>query len=557
MAELQRFHFHAGDLPVEEDGRAVLRGIPGGPEGVELGFNSDEDAARYHLSRLLAADDRPVLRSITAPERAERVPDLRLQSTQDLKQTNTTLVTFSQTQDDIPIFAAKAVCELDRNRNLVSASGRVGSVTGVSGFPTVSHEQARRAIADLAGEDPGEIAPGVLNYFEDEQTGWHLVFVFDKVPVAPPQMREHAEGHGMGRSPRTRRPRVTYLVDAHSAEVVFYFSDNPLLAVPLPVPVKGSGVGEDGGTVELWGEDVAGRFQLSDPLRDIKTYDLAFGDIDSAVLTDPFAADGAQLGDSYRGLISAHTNATKVYDFINGVLLRRGIDGLGMDLVNVVNVTYAADEPPPTWHNAVWWDDRMWYGQAPGEDGATLVSFSKHLDVIAHELTHGITQYTADLVYKDQSGALNESFSDIFGIIVKNWSHPDGGDVGSWDWQLGRGLGAGGGALRDLSDPASTGDPAHMDDYVQTPFDEGGVHTNSNIHNKAAHNVLTSGEFTPREVSYLYYLALTRLGRMDGFDAALEALVAVAMTYYGGDPVERDAKVAALRRAYAEVGIAG
>ena len=194
----------------------------------------------------------------------------------------------------------------------------------------------------------------MLNYYEDEGTGWHLVFVFDRVPVAPPQMREHAKGHGMGGSPRSRRPLVTYLVDAHSAEVLFYFSDTPLLAAPLPVPVKGSGVGEDGGTVELWGEDVAGRFLLSDPLRDIKTYDLALGDLDSAVLADPYACDKAHLGDGCRGLISAHANATKVYDFINGVLLRRGINGLGMDLVNVVNVTYAADEPPPAWHNAVW-----------------------------------------------------------------------------------------------------------------------------------------------------------------------------------------------------------
>ena len=69
MAELERFHFHAGDLPVEEDGQAALRGIRGGPDaaGVEVGFNSDEDAARYHLSRLLAADDRPGLRTITLP----------------------------------------------------------------------------------------------------------------------------------------------------------------------------------------------------------------------------------------------------------------------------------------------------------------------------------------------------------------------------------------------------------------------------------------------------------------------------------------------------------
>jgi bacillolysin/neutral peptidase B len=204
----------------------------------------------------------------------------------------------------------------------------------------------------------------------------------------------------------------------------------------------------------------------------------------------------------------------------------------------------------------------MWYGQMPGT-GADLVSFSQYLDVIAHELSHGLTQYTADLVYRDQSGALNESFSDIFGIIIKNWdaTDPDGGDTSTWDWKLGNGIAPGGGALRDLSDPASTGDPAHMDDYVVTVLDSGGVHTNSNIHNKAAYNVLTATDesgatvFTPREVAYLYYLGLTRLGRTDGFDDALQALVDVAMTYYRGDPQERDRKVAALRDAYAKVGI--
>jgi bacillolysin len=562
MAELQRFHFHAGDTPVEDAGRAALRGVRGAREaaGAPAGFHSDEAAARYHLSHLLAGDDRPGLRSITSPERAERVPDLRLQSTQDLPQTNTRLVTFTQTKDNIPIFASKAVCEIDEQRALVSASGRVGRVKDVSPFPSVSQEEALRAIADFAGSDPGEIAPGVLNFYEDEETGWHLVFVFDRVPVAPKEMREHAKGHGLGSSPRSRNPLVTYLVDAHSGKVVFHFSDSPLLAAPLPVPTTVTGIGEDGGAVEIWGELVEDRFRLSDPLRDIKTYDLAFGDIDGAVLTDPYASDDAQLGDDCRGLTSAHANATKVFDFINGVLLRDGIDGLGMELINVVNVTSAADEAPPAWHNAVWWDDRMWYGQAPGADGK-LVSFARHLDVIAHELTHGVTQYTADLVYKNQSGALNESFSDIFGIIIKNWTPPDGGDVGTWDWQLGRGLGPGGGPLRDLSDPASTGDPAHMDDYVVTYLDEGGVHINSNIHNKAAHNVLTATDasggyvFTPREVSYLYYLALTRLGRLDGFDDALEALVTVAMTYYAGDPAKRDARVAALRNAYGMVGI--
>ena len=570
MAELQRFDFHAGEEPAEEDGRPSLRGIRGRHEdaGVETGFNSDEAAARFHLSRLLAADDRPGLRAVTAPERAERVPDLRLQSTQDLQQTKTRLVSFTQTKDDIPIFAAKAVCELDENRALISASGRVGRVTGVSSFPSVSQEEARQAIVAYAGADPSaldDIAPGKLNFYEDDASTWHLVYVFERVPVAPEQLREHAKGHGMGASPRLRRPRVSYLVDAHSAEVVFYFSGTPLFAaqLPLPVPTKGSGIGEGGGTVEFWGAQVDDRFQLCDPLRDIKTYDLALGDIDQAELSIPFASTKAHLGDGCRGVVSAHANATRVYDFIKGVLLRDGIDDLGMDLINVVNVTYPADEHPPSWHNAVWYEDRMWYGQAPGADG-TLVSYSQHLDVIAHELSHGLTQYTADLIYKDQSGALNESFSDIFGIIIKNWdsTDPGGGDVASWDWQLGRGLGAHAGVLRDLSDPKSTGDPDHMDDYVVTLYDEGGVHTNSNIHNKAAYNVLTATDaagarvFTPREVSYLYYLGLTRLGRLDGFAETLQALVSVAMTYYGGDPTERDAKVDALRAAYRKVGIA-
>ncbi len=540
MTELHRFHFHAA----EQAGATP-----------QPGFNSDEAAARFHLSHLLEADSRPALRTVTAPDRAARVPDLRLQSAQTLPQTHTTLVSFSQAKDDIPIFGAKTVCELGADRELVSAGGRVARVRDVSSFPTVSMEDARAAIARFAGVDAARldgIAPGKLHFYEDDADDWHLVYLFAKVPAAPPQMLEHSKGHGLGGSPRSLAPLVDYLVDAHSAEVVLHFSATPLLTVPT----KGSGVGEDGATVEFWGQQLDGRFVLSDPLREIKTYDLEGGDLDSAVLRDPFGARVAHLGDGARAVVSAHANATRVYDFVKGVLLRDGIDDLGMELINVVNCTYSASEAPPSWHNAVWYQDRMWYGQAPGSEGR-LESYSRHLDVIAHELSHGLTQFTADLVYKDQPGALNESFSDIFGIVIKNWDpqDPGGGDASGWSWRLGDGLSAGGGPLRDLSDPRSTGDPAHMDEYVHTPYDEGGVHINSNIHNKAAYNVLTCGAFTPREVAYLYYLALMRLGRLDGFSDALDALVTVAMTYYGGDPAERDGKVGALRGAYGAVGI--
>src|SRR4029077_20674676 len=123
-------------------------------------------------------------------------------------------------------------------------------------------------------------------------------------------------------------------------------------------------------------------------------------------------------------------------------------------------------------------DGKMWYGQDAGPDGK-LRSFSRFLDVIAHELTHGVTEHTSNLIYKDQSGALNESFSDILGIIIANWdpTNPDR-DVSTWTWQLGVGLGDKGGPLRDLSNPKATGDPDHMKDFLKTRQDSGGVHTN-------------------------------------------------------------------------------
>jgi bacillolysin len=569
MEGFQRFHFHSVGEDVPEAARPALRGIRGGPAAgtgePEPGFNSDESAARFHLSELLENDDRPAVRGVVAPQLAQRVPNLRLTASEDVPQTQTTLVSFEQTRDDIPVFGAHAVCELDADRSLVSASGKLGDVTGVSSIASVSDKQARDAIASFAGvesEALQDMPPGKLNFFRDSDGLWHLVYLFEKVPAVPPDLVEEAKGHGLGLSPRSLHPLVTYLVDAHSTDIVLFFSSTPLMTA-LPVPVKGSGCGEDGQTSDLWGQMDGTGFQLRDPLRYVTTYDLQFADIDGAQLNDPFTAPSAQLGTGCPGIVSAHVNATKVFDFINGVLLRDGIDGKRMALENVVNCTYAASqEVAPTWHNAVWYDNRMWYGQAPDANG-NLVSFSKHLDVIAHELSHGITEYTANLVYLNQSGALNESFSDIFGIIIKNWdaTNLDGGDVATWDWAIGAGIADGGGPLRDMSDPTVTGDPAHMNNYLHTTQDSGGVHTNSNIHNKAAYNVLTTTDaagqrvFTPREAAYLYYLGLTRLGRTDEFDDALQAVVDVAMTYYSANQVDRDAKVAAIRKAYADVGI--
>src|SRR5262249_20265277 len=135
--------------------------------------------------------------------------------------------------------------------------------------------------------------------------------------------------------------------------------------------------------------------------------------------------------------VSAHANAAHVHDFYRSVLARTGVDDRGIYVVSVINVTDTSREPPPTWHTAVWDQNKMWYGQ-DNDGGGGLRSFARFLDVIAHELTHGVTQFTSDLVYRDQSGALNESFSDIFGVLINNWRLEGGFNaIGNFDWQIG------------------------------------------------------------------------------------------------------------------------
>lgn len=575
MTQFLHVQFHRADRDAEEAAAAGIRGAR--PRGADprsvaaeenVRFNNDETAARFFLGRILGTDERPALRSLTAPQRPEVVPDLALQRVQESPLTNTRLVSFDQVKTSIPIFGTRATVELDQDRNLVGLSADLAEVPDISPIAELSPAEALRRIAEWTQSElklEGLAAPRLSFFQQDENGSWHLVYVFEKIPASPPGFHEplegHSHGHGLGGSPRELEPEVTYLVDAHDGEIVFHFSNTPLIvASPSTLPARCRGIDEDGVQQDFFGRPVAGGFELFDPFRSIRTFDLGGSDITSPNFpTDAVANNGFDFGNNHQAAVSAHVNAMHVNDFYKGVLMRDGIDDRGMELVSVVNCTYSRHQPPPEWQNAVWWQGRMWYGQE--SDGARLVSFSRFLDVIAHELTHGVTDHSSNLVYKNQSGALNESFSDIFGIIIKNWVAvgPDS-DPGQWNWELGEGLGPGNLPLRDLSDPNRTGDPDHMNDFLVTTADEGGVHTNSNIHNKAAFNVLTAVDgqgnrvFPSREVAILYYLTLTRLSRMATFGMVRVSLLEVARTLYP-DPVEQARKMQAIRDSYDAVGI--
>jgi Zn-dependent metalloprotease len=170
---------------------------------------------------------------------------------------------------------------------------------------------------------------------------------------------------------------------------------------------------------------------------------------------------------------------------------RNNIDNKGGPINCSINCVVAADSPGSNqWLNAKWYGDQMAYGQRLDDQG-NLISISAHLDVVGHEIFHGVTRSTAGIEYAFESGALNESYSDIFGAIIANFDNPD---PRTWNWKLGAGMSRDGTPLRDMQDPTVFHHPDHMRDFVQLELkkDFGGVHINSGIHNKAAFNILTS-----------------------------------------------------------------
>lgn len=173
------------------------------------------------------------------------------------------------------------------------------------------------------------------------------------------------------------------------------------------------------------------------------------------------------------------------YDFLWQNYQRNSLDNQGLTLQGTVH--YGKE-----YQNAFWNGQQMVFGDG---DGEIFNRFTIAIDVVAHELAHGVTETEAGLIYFSQAGALNESVSDVFGSLVKQFYLKQSADQA--DWIIGEGLlaaGINGRGLRSMSDPGSAYDdpmlgkdpqPGHMDNYIETRDDNGGVHLNSGIPNRA------------------------------------------------------------------------
>ncbi|MGA2642119.1 MAG: M4 family metallopeptidase [Spirochaetia bacterium] len=249
------------------------------------------------------------------------------------------------------------------------------------------------------------------------------------------------------------------------------------------------------------------------------------------------------------------------YDFYHDVLERNSVDDRGMRLDSSVHYR---EDPSEEYDNAYWDGRQMVYGDG---DGVCFDRFTKCVDVIGHELTHGVTQFEANLEYHSQAGALNESISDVFGTLVKQWHF--GQTVDNADWLIGAGLfmpSVRGKALRSMKEPGTAYDdprlgrdpqPGHMKDLVHLPDsargDWGGVHINSGIPNRAFYlSASALGGHAWEKAGKIWYQALcARLRPHSAFKKAADATISVAQELFG------TAERAAVQAGWKQVGVLG
>ena len=250
---------------------------------------------------------------------------------------------------------------------------------------------------------------------------------------------------------------------------------------------------------------------------------------------------------SDKAVNQAYDGAGATYDFFREVLKRNSVDGKGLRLDSTVHYQVK-------FNNAFWNGQQMVYGDG---DGQLFLGFTGAIDVIAHELTHGVTQYAVPggLVYADHSGALNESISDVFGSVVKQWTLKQ--NVEQADWLIGSGIlaPAVGKALRSMADPGNkeltwSGDdqPKTMAGYVEG----GDVHTNSGIPNHAfyAAAIALKGNSWDKAAP-IWYKALGLLTPNATFADMAKATTESAALLYGADSAEQHA----VRAAWKVVGV--
>ena len=392
---------------------------------------------------------------------------------------------YAQTHRGVPVIGGDLAVQV-AGTDVVSVFGTLYEGIDLDGTPALSADRAMELVERLSGQALGPLNPPELGVLPLDTGGFALVYT---VPVF------------------TESDRIVYSIDAQTGAVVQARSE---LQTQSAV---GRGKGVLGDDKKMSVRSAGGQFVGDDLLRPpaLATFD-AKGDLSRALsllngalpLRDSDLVSDSDNDWTDGPAVDAHAYAGYTYDFYYRRFGRRGLDGNDLPLRSIVHPVrlsdfsrYSSGVINVYFANAFYaGNGAMLYGEGlpPGETigGQHFEPFSGALDVVAHELTHGVTQYTSRLNYQGESGALNESFSDMMGTSAEFFFHPPGSGPLKADYLLAEDI-TSPGAVRAMDDPRRFGQPDHYSARYQGPLDNGGVHVNCSIPNQVYYLAIEGG----------------------------------------------------------------
>ncbi|KEO84174.1 M4 family metallopeptidase [Tumebacillus flagellatus] len=444
---------------------------------------------------------------------------LDVQSTDNL---NTKMFKYQQVYKGIPVFGNQLILHADKNGDATTINGYYDPEVKVKGLNTKAKLSSTQAL-QAAKKDTGltdvqhfDIEKADLNIYQAQDNSYHLVYL-----VELSTLENDSPAYW------------DVFVDAHDGSIV-----NKIDKVEFAAAV-GSGKGVLGDTKSLNTESTGTTYNMRDITKPMYS---TGGKIETYTAKNGTTLPGTLLTSNDNtwndpAAVDAHYYAGVVYDYYYNKLGRNSFDNAGGTMKQTVHYS-------TKYNNAFWNGTQMVYGDG---DGTTFIAFSGGLDVVGHEISHGVTERTANLTYSYQSGALNESWSDVMGNLIEN--KPD--DL----WLVGEDIytpNTPGDALRSMSNPTAYGDPDNMANYVNTSSDNGGVHTNSGIPNKAFYNFVTTPGVTRDNAGKVWYRALTQyMTASSQFSDARQATIQAATDLFGANSTE----VTAVTNAWNNVGV--
>ncbi|GAJ98577.1 M4 family metallopeptidase [Geomicrobium sp. JCM 19055] len=485
-----------------------------------------------------------------------------------------THITYQQTMNGFPVEGHKLIVHFDANGTISSVNGNyhdgnVKTVQSISiddreaieiakehvGAPSdLEYEPSAELVIYPMGDEAVTVQKVNVNFMGEDPGNW---FVFVDVASGDVVDAYNTIGHvaedaGLDEEQVdvVAQPSPTLLETAVNVQALPEDIDRSDFG-----PMHGSGFGVHGdyrvlNLVYKISDIPQGTFKLFDWTRPdfdgIYTYDMKnqYQSSTFRLPGDPFTNNTAGFNSTYDAPgVDAHYNSTKVYEYFLEEHDRNSLDDEGAALISSANYG-------DNYNNAFWNGRQMAYGNG---DGQQFIPLSAGLDVAAHEITHGVITNTAGLLYRFESGAVNESIADIFGVLVDTSSWDIGDNIIGEAW-----LNEGRTALRSLEEPGKFpvnanyveyGDgsgvfPAHMDEFYDMPLnvDNGGVHVNSSIINHAAY--LIGDEVGREALGNIVYRALTvYLTPISNFSDTRFAFIQSAIDIYGEGSDEVEATV--------------